>query len=41
MARPVRIEFAGAVYQVTFRGNARTWLMVPYGVKFDFLIFVA
>ena len=34
MARPLRIEFAGALYHVTARGNAREQVGAHFGVSY-------
>ena len=37
MTRPLRIEFEGALYHVTSRGNAREKIYVDYGDRILFL----
>jgi putative transposase len=37
MARPMRIEFPGAVYHVTSRGNAREPIFIDDSDREDFL----
>ena len=37
MARPLRVEFPGAVYHVTSRGNARKAIYLSDGDRYDFL----
>lgn len=41
MARPLRIEFAGAVYHVTARGNAKQDIYLDHGDKAAFLQLLA
>jgi hypothetical protein len=36
MARPIRIEYPGAVYHVTARGNARIAVFVDYADQMGF-----
>ena len=36
MARPIRIEYPGAVYHVTARGNARMAVFVDYADQMGF-----
>lgn len=41
MARPLRLEFSGAVYHVTSRGNARKEIVTDDEDRRSFLILLA
>ena len=41
MARPLRLEFPGAVYHVTSRGNARQAIVVDDADRTSFLTLLA
>jgi putative transposase len=41
MSRPLRVEFAGALYHVTARGNARTAIYLTDEDRIEFLTLLA